>query len=487
MLTGYVLLVHGYHPYAEDGGVYVAGVLKLLHPELFPAYSGFVTEHLRFSVFAPVVSGVVRVSHLPLTAVLLLTYLAAIFATLCAAWSVAARVTLSLTGRRGATVLLAASMTVPVAGTSLILADPYLTARSISTPLCLFALAFALDWASGLPAKQTRAAVLCGGCLLLAAAFHPLMAAYGLAAVCVLACSAWSLPRQGLGYGVLLSVALAVAGVIQLRAAPESPVETWVALTRYYWFPFRWQWFEQLGLAGPLVVLAMLGGREGAPRAVLARGAIALGLISSCVAAVFSRAHYAAHLVARLQPLRCFCTVYALMLILLGVWLSERWLQTHVWRWTALLLALGSLMFYVQRSTYPATAHLELPGVATGNLWVEAFLWVRTHTPEDAVFALPAHYITTDGEDAECFRAIARRSALPDYSKDGGEAAITPVLTPVWVAGQDAQTGLDRETDLQRVVSLRPLGVDWIILGRPSVTQLDCPYSNAAVKVCRLR
>ena len=53
-LTLAVLLVHGFHPLAEDGGLYVAGVEWKLNPSLFPHFTEFVSEHLRFSVFAPV-------------------------------------------------------------------------------------------------------------------------------------------------------------------------------------------------------------------------------------------------------------------------------------------------------------------------------------------------------------------------------------------------------------------------------------------------
>ena len=33
-LTVVALFVGGYHPYAEDGGVYLPGIIKILHPDL---------------------------------------------------------------------------------------------------------------------------------------------------------------------------------------------------------------------------------------------------------------------------------------------------------------------------------------------------------------------------------------------------------------------------------------------------------------------
>ena len=74
-LTLAVLLVHGFHPLAEDGGLYVAGVEWKLDPALFPRFTEFVAEHVRFSVFAPVLSVIARATHLPLLVVLYILFL----------------------------------------------------------------------------------------------------------------------------------------------------------------------------------------------------------------------------------------------------------------------------------------------------------------------------------------------------------------------------------------------------------------------------
>ena len=175
------------------------------------------------------------------------------------------------------------------------------------------------------------------------------------------------------------------------------------------------------------------------------------------------------------------------MILLLGAWIGEHILKAAVWRWALVLAVLGGIMFAVQRSTFPNSAHIEWPWSYPTNPWEQAFLWVRTNTPVDAVFALDAHYITLGTrEDAQCFRAIAERSALPDYSKDGGEASITPQLADAWRQGVDAQTNLEDESGSVRAAKLRPLGAGWIIMQSSSMTAWTCPYANATVKVCRL-
>ncbi len=127
-----------------------------------------------------------------------------------------------------------------------------------------------------------------------------------------------------------------------------------------------------------------------------------------------------------------------------------------------------------------------MPWAQPANKWERAFVWVSRHTPKDALFALDAHYITQPEEDAQCFRAIAERSMLPDYSKDGGEASITPDLSAAWMVGQNAQAELNTESDADRVAQLKSLGVTWVLLDAASATSMQCDYANSAVKVCRL-
>ena len=70
-------------------------------------------------------------------------------------------------------------------------------------------------------------------------------------------------------------------------------------------------------------------------------------------------------------------------------------------------------------------------------------MWIGRNTPKDAVFAIDAKYITKAGEDAQGFRAIAERSVLPDYSKDGGVVTNKPELSRSrGCQGQVAQAGL---------------------------------------------
>ncbi len=262
-LTAFALAVHGYHPYAEDGGIYLAGVKRLLNPSLYPHWSEFVTEHLRFSVFAPLVATLVRASHLPLMTVWLLLYVVTFWSTLFAAWTLATRCYTGREARCGAVALLAVWLTMPIAGTSLMLMDPYLSARSISTPCTLFAFVGVLDSFSPQSSKRIQSIALCCSSLLLAALIHPLMAAYALASVLLLSFLLSSNPRVKVGGVAALSLlAILAAAILYKTTPPETPEYLSVALTRTYWFVASWHWYEQFGLAAPLAILAIVALRR---------------------------------------------------------------------------------------------------------------------------------------------------------------------------------------------------------------------------------
>jgi len=502
-LTLLAVAISGYHPYAEDGGLYLAGVKRLLDPALYPRQTAFVLEPMRMSLFAPAIAGLVRATHIGLPAALFALHLASVWVTLFAAWTLAERCFATRQARAGAVTLLACWLGLPVAGTALSIMDPYLTARSFSTPCSLLALVgvLAMTERGADHTERRRGFLLCVGSVALGGAMHPLMAMYTLGAVAMLACLRAS--RQSVrvwGTTALSLAALGIAACAQALTRPESADYVRVALTRSYWFLAEWRWYEGVGLAAPLVILSAVAWKEqwttardrdemvsGARRA-LARMAVIAGATACVAAALFARGGAAAHLVARLQPLRAFQIVYMVMVLLLGAKLGERVLRRSVWRWGAAVMVLGGVMFGAARVAFPDSNHLELPGVAPRNAWTQAFLWVRHNTPKGALFALDADYIHAAGEDAQSFRAITERSALPDYSKDGGEASIAPELTAAWTAGQAAQQGLSAAvaTDAERVARLRPLGVTWVVLGAEAATSFDCPYRNNAVQVCRL-
>lgn len=500
VLTVVTLLVHGYHPLAEDGGLYVAGVELTLNRSLFPHFPEFASEHLHYSIFAPVVAHITRLTHLPLLSVLLVMELLGIVLMLTGARAVLRRAVPNERAQLAGVAMLVALWTVPIAGTSLLLMDPYVTARTLSTPLSLWALAFALDdWK-----HKPRSLAACILAIALAAVLHPLMAGYGLGLILVL--RALRSQHKTRLLAVLALLTFAGAAILQARAPAESAAVVLAAKSRYYWFVSQWHWYEIFGLVGPLLMLLALRrfNRKGlsAEGIALCKAGVLYGCIATALALAFAHESYQSHIVARLQPLRAFLMIYIVMLLLFGVWMQqilERMLE-RLASWpsvrpyaryaTAPIALVAALsMFAAQRSQFPASAHIELPWQMrqSPNPWVRAFLWCRDNAPQDALFAVDAHYITAAGEDAQTFRAIAQRSVLPDFSKDGGEASITPRLAGEWAAGFNAQLHLDQQSAPELRAHLAPYGVGWVILRSTSPAALYCPYRNEILKVCQLQ
>lgn len=465
---------------------------KLLDLSLYSSWSAFSSAPSHFSLFVPALAALVRVLHLSLMNLLLAVYIISIWCTLLGAWLLASRCFARIEAQCGAATLLALWMALPVAGTSLMLMDPYVTARSISTPCGLFALVGAIDLHRYLNHKiEFEPAKILGylTCAIIAELAHPLMATYALGFIAVFFALCLS-TRKSRAVAVISisSFALAVAACIYFLSPVQTPAVVKAAQTRAYWFIDSWRWYELVGMVAPLSILRAIGGRteiDGNPIRPMTRAASCSASIGVAIAILFARTSSTTYAVARLQPLRVFQFLYLLMVIALGAYFGEKFLKREVWRWAAFAVVCGTSMFILQRQTYPHTSHLEFPWIQNGNLWEQAFTWIRENTPADALFALDANYIAAPGEDSQNFRAIAERSVLPDYSKDGGLAAIAPRLAAEWNIGESAQTDLNTKSDAIRRSRLAPFGVSWLVLSHDASTDMPCPYSNRAVKVCR--
>src|SRR5205085_100767 len=139
-----------------------------------------------------------------------------------------------------------------------------------------------------------------------------------------------------------------------------------------------------------------------------------------------------------------------------------------------------------QRETYPSSAHFEWPGSNLTNPWLQAFAWIGENTPPDAYFAAGPDYMRRPGNDYHSFRALAERSVLADAVKDSAVATQVPRLAFRWQNEVESQQGWEHVSisDLARLKS--QFGVDWVLLERPGVAGLECPYTNMALLVCHL-
>jgi hypothetical protein len=485
----FAFAVMGYHPGLEDDAFYLAAIKRNLNPSLFPHDSDFFRLQFQATVFDKLIAFSARLSHLPLDWICLLWQLAAIFFLLHGCWRIARRCFSQPPAQWAAVTTVAVLLTLPVSGIAINLADQYLHPRTLATAAIVAAIVAVLDrrlWLAG---------------LLLAVAFsiHAIMASFGISFCALLLWNQHaSLPKRP-------AAALAAAILLPLGWIFEPASDAWrqAAATRGFYLLRRWEWYEWLGVFAPLILLYVFS-RFLQSRKEDAECPALPSLVSSLI--YYGVFQTAAGLLIMLppaferlrpfEPMRYLHLLYLLFFLIVGGLLGRYVLDRKVYRWILLFVPLSAGMFYAQRQMYPASAHLEVPGIAPQNPWLQAFAWIRQNTPVDSLFALDPHYVTLPGEDYHGFRALAERSVLADYEKDGGMAARVPRLAPRWLQEVTAQTGWQtfQAADFQRLK--REFGVSWVVLFRPAAPGnrtknpaelgMTCPYQNAQLQVCQL-
>jgi hypothetical protein len=476
-LTAAALAIHGYHFGVEDAEIFLPAASKILHPDLFPYATEFFLSHERLSIFAPIVAWTARITHLSTDWTVFCWYIVTLFATLAASWKLAEVCFDSPRARWSAVLAMTVAITMPAANTGLLLMDPYLTARSLTTPLSLFALAAFLS------RRFVRAALATA----LMALIHPQMTVYWVLLVAFL----WILGRLSpVARRRHPAAALAAFMPFDFRLAPARDPYREALYARDFYFLFTWTWYDWMGLLAPLAILAWFWkARPRGTTPAFARLSLALipfGIVSILAAAVISSSHIF-DMWARFQPLRCFHLITLVFLLFLGGVVGEQARRISRWIFPVLCISVSILMFEVERDIYPNSPHIEWPWVKSStNAWVNTLLWVRHNTPRNAVFAVDSHYFKDAGVDDHGFRAISRRSELADYFKDGGAVAVFPDLAVEWKQMTNATYGLNHFTaaDFTRLAQIYP--VTWTVVHGAAPAGMDCPYQQQGYAVCRI-
>jgi hypothetical protein len=474
--------VMGYHPGAEDDAIYLAAVKADLNPALYPHNAAFFQLQLRTSVFDSWMACLVRTTHIPLTWAELLVQAISIFLVIWAAWKILALLFKEAEAQWAGVALLAAMLTIPVAGTALYIMDQYLHPRNPATALILLAV-----WRI-LVRRHWQAIPL----LLLSFLLHPMMAAFGISFCCVLA-----LTHIGTWAGRLTNPrAPAPSNVPAAAAIPflwifKPPTQTWLeALHSRHWFSlYQWEWYEWLGAIAPLVLFALaarLAARQRqTPLARFLTAVLIYGVFQQLVAMLIL-SPWAPPCMSTLEPMRYLQLIYVFLMLIGGAYAGRYLLRRSVWRWAVFLLLTNGGMFIAQRQLFASTPHIELPGQVSSNPWQQAFAWVRTNTPTDAYFALDPHYLAAPSEDYHGFRALAERSQLADAIKDTSVVTKVPELGDIWHQQNQAELGWAhfQLPDFERLKT--QFGVGWVVVNLPPPPGLDCAWHNNTLTVCRI-
>jgi hypothetical protein len=487
LLTILSFLLMGYHPGLEDDAFYLAAIKRNLNPALFPHDADFFRLQFQATIFDKLIAWSVRLTHLPVSWAALLWQLAAIFLLLHGCWRISRRCFTQTSAHWAAAATIAVLLTLPISGTAINLADQYLHPRALATAAILAAIVAVLD----------RRLWLAGLLLAVALSVHAIMAAFGISFCIFLV---WALRNSS---PRCASVPVAAASLMPLGWIFEPTTEAWrqAAATRSFYHLTSWHWYEWVGVFAPLVlVYGFLRFWKRRPKNTNDGTALCPLLISLLYYGVFQTAvgllimlPPSLERLRPFEPMRYLHLLYLLFFLIAGGMLGLYVLDRKLYRWLLVFLPLSAAMFYAQRQMFPATEHIEWPEATSRNPWLQAFAWIRQNTPVDSLFALDPHYVELPGEDYHGFRALAERSVLADYDKDGGMAARVPRLAPRWLKEATAQTGWQnfRAADFRRLKN--EFGVDWVILSRsqsqandPSALGLNCLYQNQQLSVCRL-
>src|SRR5258708_24069904 len=258
----------------------------------------------------------------------------------------------------------------------------------------------------------------------------------------------------------------------------------------------RWQWYEWLGLIGPVILFWTLAGfarrRKMNNLELVSRAVVPFVLVATAAAIVLSIPPRFEAL-ARLEPLRCLALAYMLLIVIGGGLLGQYILHARIWRWLVGFVPLSLGVYFAQRALFPASTHIEWPWTPPRNQWAQAFEWIRGNTPVDALFALDSRHMELPGEDENGFRARAERRMLADLVKDKGACSMFPPLSVQWLEQVEDQKNWKHfhQEDFERL--RRKYGVSWVVLEQPGLEErrsaaaaMECPYENSAVRVCRL-
>ena len=228
--------IHGYHYGIEDEAIYLPAIKKIIDPTLYPVGSEFFMGQARGTALPWVIAGVTRATHASLPWVVLVAQFVSIYLFLVGCWMVASRCFAAARERWAAIMLVTALLTLPIAGTSIYLADQHLHPRTLAYAFLLMAMAWSLS----------RRALACFVACVAAVLIHPLVGLYGIVFIVVL----W-LPLQQWA---------TVAGALTAIPFLARPTAAWreALATREYYSLRNWEWYEWLGLVAPMVIVWVL-------------------------------------------------------------------------------------------------------------------------------------------------------------------------------------------------------------------------------------
>ena len=236
LLTLSALVIHGYHPGIEDSEIYRSGIEKAFNPQLYPLRTEFFQSHAHLSLYAGLIAGSARLTHVSLAWTFLIWHLLSIFLLMLAAWELTGKVFTDTLARWSGVALLASVLTLVIGGTGLYIMDEYLNPRNLSAFASVFAITRVLD------RKYLQAFLF----LAFTAVMHPFMAVFVTVYCLVLTLLERSTP---------LSHISAFFSPFTFLYKPPSYAYEQALANHHFHYVQRWAWYELLGGIAPFAFL----------------------------------------------------------------------------------------------------------------------------------------------------------------------------------------------------------------------------------------
>src|SRR5262245_46787019 len=242
LITILALAVHGFHYGIEDEAIYLPAIKKYLDPSLYPFDSVFFVPQNNLTLLPVLVGSLAQVTFLPVHWTVFIAHLLSLFLVLAACWRLSRKCFDDPKAQWAAVMMVAALLTLPVAGTALYIMDQHLHPRSLATAAILWSLSELLE------RRYHRA----GTGLLVASLIHPIMGGLGVAFAVFLL---WPSGKQ------LLVFCLAPLLLLLLPFDLKAPSAAWheAALVSSQMYLLRWEWYEWIGIFAPLALLIWFG------------------------------------------------------------------------------------------------------------------------------------------------------------------------------------------------------------------------------------
>jgi hypothetical protein len=350
------LAVMGYHPGAEDDGIYLAAIKSDLNPSLYPRDADFFRLQLQATFFDKWIAAFVHWTGIPVAITEFFFQFATIVLIVFSCWLIARRLFKETRAQWAGVAMVTAMFTLPVAGTALYLVDQHLHPRNMATALILLAVSRVL-------ARRKVASDSSADAGVPAASDHGrdghLLLLLPRAGTISEPLHAWVHSWNSVEAG-------AVAAFVPLGWIFERPTPLWreALNTRTCFFLDRWAWYEWLGAVAPLFLFWLLwrfAKKQGETR--LARFALAVFLygVFQLAVAILMLTPAALIRLLPLQPMRFLQLVYVFMTLIGGCLLGKYLLKSSVWRWAVFLVVFNGGMFVSQRNCSPPASIWNCP------------------------------------------------------------------------------------------------------------------------------